>query len=121
MNGPSPAPLLELRPDGDGSRLRLRVTARASRARIAGVHGGALKLSVAAPPEKGKANREVVQLVAKLFDLDARDILIVAGRTSPDKVVHLPLPPDGAAARWSAHGGAPDTIPPRSRGRPTEP
>jgi uncharacterized protein (TIGR00251 family) len=105
---------LELRPDGAGSRLRLRVSAGASRSRVAGVHGGALKLSVAAPPEKGKANREVVRLVAKLFDLDARDVLIVAGLTSPDKVVHLPLPPAGAAARWAAREDVPDTIAPRS-------
>lgn len=92
---------LELRPDGSGSRLRLRVSAGASRSRVAGVHGGALKLSVAAPPEKGKANRDVQRLVAAAFGVAPREIEFIAGETSPDKVVRLPLPPDEAAARWA--------------------
>jgi uncharacterized protein (TIGR00251 family) len=101
--------------------LRLRVAAGASRSRVVGVHGGALKLAVAAPPEKGKANREVVRLVAKLFAVDPRDVSIVAGETSPDKVIRLSLPPADAAARWEAREGAPDSIRPRSGRRRAAP
>ena len=104
MNAPGVPGDLELRPDGSGSRLRLRVSAGASRSRVAGVHGGALKLAVSAPPEKGKANREVLRLVAGAFGLGPRDVEIVAGDTSPDKVVWLPLAPDEAARRWEAAG-----------------
>ncbi len=93
---------LEIRPDPSGSRLRLRVSAGASRSRVTGVHGGALKLSVAAPPEKGKANREVRRLLAALFGVAPRDIEFVAGETSPDKVVRLPLSPGEVAANWAA-------------------
>jgi len=107
---------LELQPDGAGSRLRLRVSAGASRSRVAGIHGGALKLSVAAPPEKGKANRDVKRLVAAAFGVAPREVEFVAGETSPDKVVRLPLSPGEAAARWAAGAGAPDTIAPPSGG-----
>ena len=101
MSAPGEPGDLELRPDGSGSRLRLRVSAGASRSRVAGVHGGALKLSVAAPPEKGKANRDVRRLVAAAFDLSPQDVEFVSGETSPDKVVRLPLSPSEAAVRWA--------------------
>ena len=87
--------------DAGGTRLRLRVSAGASRSRVLGPHGGALKLSVKAPPERGKANREVLALVAEAFGLAPSDVALVAGETSPDKVVRLPIPPDEAARRWN--------------------
>jgi uncharacterized protein (TIGR00251 family) len=91
----------EFTPEGGGRsvRLRLRVSAGASRRRILGVHGGALKLSVKAPPERGKANKDVVSLVAETFGLTPSDVEILSGETSPDKVVRLALSPREAAAR----------------------
>ena len=95
------ADALELSPEdgGKGVRLRLRVSAGASRRRVLGVHGGALKLSVKAPPEKGRANKDVVSLVAETFGLAPSDVEILSGQTSPDKVVKLALSPQEAAAR----------------------
>ena len=90
---------LELTSDGGGTRLRLRVSAGASRSRVLGVHGGALKLSVKAPPERGKANREVLTVVAEAFGLPAGDVELVSGETSPDKVVRLGLGAEEAALR----------------------
>jgi len=97
----------EFTPEGGGRRvrLRLRVSAGASRRRILGVHGGALKLSVKVPPEKGKANRDVLALVAETFGLAASEVDIVSGGTSPDKVVRLPLAPEDAARRWATGMG----------------
>jgi uncharacterized protein (TIGR00251 family) len=92
---------LDFTGDGDGARLRLRVSAGASRSRVLGSHGGALKLSVKAPPERGKANREVLALVAEAFGLAPSDVALVSGETSPDKVVRLPLAPAEAARRWT--------------------
>jgi uncharacterized protein (TIGR00251 family) len=93
---------LDLTGDGPGARLRLRVSAGASRSRILGIHGGALKLSVKAPPERGRANREVRALVAGAFGLAPSDVEIVSGEASPDKVVRLPVAPAEAARRWAA-------------------
>ena len=97
----------EFTPEGGGEcvRLRLRVSAGASHRRILGVHGGALKLSVKAPPEKGKANRDVRALVAETFGLAASDVDMVSGDTSPDKVVRLPLTLEEVARRWAAGMG----------------
>jgi uncharacterized protein (TIGR00251 family) len=92
---------LDLTPDGDGARLRLRVSAGASRSRVLGPHGGALKISVKAPPERGKANREVLTLVAAAFGVTPSAVALVVGETSPDKVVRLPLAPAEAARRFA--------------------
>lgn len=88
--------------DTGGTRLRLRVSAGASRSRLLGSHGGALKLSVKAPPERGKANREALALVAEAFSLAPSDVELLAGETSPDKVVRLPLAPGEAKRRFGA-------------------
>ena len=85
---------------GQGVRLRLRVSAGASRRRVLGVHGGALKLSVKAPPERGRANKDVLALVAETFGLAPSDVEILSGETSPDKVVRLALTPDEAKRRF---------------------
>ena len=86
---------LDLSPQPGGrTRLRLRVRPGGKKDAILGEHGGALRLRVTAPPERGKANRAVVALLAEALDLPVAAVEIVAGETSPDKVVALPLDPD---------------------------
>lgn len=90
-------------------RLRLRVSAGASRSRVLGPHGGALKLSVKAPPERGKANREVLALVAEAFGVAPADVELVSGEAAPDKIVRLPLSPGEALRRFAAKRDAEDS------------
>lgn len=71
----------------DGATLRVRVSPGASRDRIQGLHGDALKLSVRQPPEKGRANREVARLLADAVGASPRDVEVVGGHTSRDKTV----------------------------------
>ena len=101
--GPGEAPDFTPEAAGRGVRLRLRVSAGASRRRVRGVHGGALKLSVKAPPEKGKANKDVLALVAETFGLSASEVELVSGETSPDKVVRLPLTTEEAVRRLDVY------------------
>ena len=75
--------------DGPTIRLRLRVGPGSSRPGIVGRHGDAWKVRVAAAPEDGKANDAVVDLLAGALDVPRRDIEIVSGRASRDKVVSL--------------------------------
>ena len=90
---------------GGGVTLAVRVSAGASRTRVLGILAGALKVSVQAPPERGKANREVLQLVGETFELAPSLVTIVRGETSPDKTLRLPLGRDEAAARWERARG----------------
>ena len=80
---------IEIRSTFTGSRLRVRVRPGARKSAIEGEHGGALKLSVHAPPEKGKANDEVRALLAERLGIPRAGIAIVAGAGSRDKTVEI--------------------------------
>ena len=84
---------LELTPIAGGTRLRLRVKPGARKTAIVGVHGGALKIVVAAAPEKGRANRGVVKLLAEALGLPSSAVAITSGETSQDKVAEIALGP----------------------------
>ena len=82
---------LELTEVAEGTRLRLRVRPGARKNAIVGAHGGALKVSVTAPPERGKANDAVIDLLAEALSLSRGSIEILAGHSSPDKIALVPL------------------------------
>jgi len=67
--------------------MNVRVHPRSRRNRVAGEHGGALKLEVSAPPEAGAANRAVEELLASALGTPRRDVTVVAGHTSRSKIV----------------------------------
>jgi len=90
---------LDLARVGGGTRMRLRVRPRSKQNEIIGVHGGALKIGVAAAPEKGRANRAVLRLLATTFDLAPSDLIVISGMNSQDKTVLIPLPPDKIARK----------------------
>jgi len=84
---------LELTPASGGTRLRLRVKAGARKTALLGAHGGALKLSVTAPPEKGKANRAVLALLGEALGLPPTSLTLLSGQSGPDKTLFIPLDP----------------------------
>lgn len=70
-----------------GIEISVKVVPGASRDRVAGLLGNSLKIAVSAPPEKGKANQNVVDLLAKTLGIKRNTIAIVAGHTQPMKTV----------------------------------
>jgi uncharacterized protein len=71
------------------TRLRLRVIPGSGRAAIVGRHGDAWKVRVTEPPEHGRANEAVVQLLAKALALPRDAVAIVSGHSGRDKIVEL--------------------------------
>ena len=72
--------------DGDGKVvLRVHVQPGAGRTAVQGVHGTALKVRVAAPPEKGRANEACAALVAELADVKPGAVSLTSGATSRAK------------------------------------
>jgi uncharacterized protein (TIGR00251 family) len=70
--------------------LRVRVQPKARRNAVMGWRGEALRVSVTAPPEDGKANRAVIELLADTLAVPASSISLVRGATSRDKWFRLP-------------------------------
>ena len=93
---------LELTEVEGGTRLRLRVRPGARKNAIVGPHGGALKISVTAAPERGKANEAVVELLASALAISRASVAIVSGQTCANKVVVVALKPEVVAERLSA-------------------
>jgi uncharacterized protein (TIGR00251 family) len=73
----------------DGIRLHLRVQPRAARTAVAGLHGDALRIRLAAPPVDGAANEELVRFLAELFGVPGRAVEITAGHASRTKTVRV--------------------------------
>ncbi|MBM3860842.1 MAG: YggU family protein [Verrucomicrobia bacterium] len=80
---------LRFNESASGVTFAVRVQPRARRNAVAGVKGDALKVCVTAPPEDGRANEAVIELLAETFGVKQRQVAIIAGATSRDKVVRV--------------------------------
>jgi uncharacterized protein len=81
-----------------GIVITVHVIARAGRSGLAGTRGDALVARVHAPPVDGRANDELVDLIAARLEVPARAVSIVAGERSRQKRVRV----SGIDARTAA-------------------
>ena len=73
-------------PSDDGSfTLSIHAQPGAGRTAVVGRHGDALKVRVAAPPERGRANEALAALLAEEFGVKAGDVELVSGPASRSK------------------------------------
>jgi uncharacterized protein len=90
-----------------GADLLLRVRAQpgARRTEVQGLHGGAVKVRVAARPALGAANEALLEFLAARFGVPVRRCSLVSGEASREKRVRIEAPPRDAAERllqaWS--------------------
>jgi len=85
----------------DGVLLQLSVTPNAKRTQVDGLHDGALRVRLAAPPIDGRANEALVAWLAKSLGVARRDVVVLRGESSRRKQVAIAVSHD-AAARWLA-------------------
>ena len=71
------------------TRLPVKVIPKASRSRIVGWLGDALKIAVTAPPEHGRANAAVTELLAASLDVPTSRVHCVAGHASSRKLFEI--------------------------------
>jgi uncharacterized protein (TIGR00251 family) len=83
---------LDLREVEGGVRLKLRVKAGGRRNALLGAHNGAIKLSVTAAPERGKANKAVLALLAETLSVPVGSVEILSGSSTPDKSIRVAIP-----------------------------
>ena len=70
-------------------RIRVKAVPGASRDAIGGMLGDRLKVKVAAPPEGGKANKAIRDVLARSLGVRAGDVSLVSGQTHPEKVFEI--------------------------------
>jgi uncharacterized protein (TIGR00251 family) len=75
--------------------LTLHIQPGARKTEIAGPHGDALKIRLAAPPVDGKANAALIEFVAERLGLPKSAVRLVSGQTSRRKILEIDtVPPD---------------------------
>jgi uncharacterized protein len=73
----------------DGCTLSVRLHPGARKNGVTGVHAGAVKISLTAPPVDGKANEAVIAFLADALHLPRARVALVAGATSRAKMVRI--------------------------------
>ena len=73
----------------DGIIVDVKIVPSSSKDCFSGELDGALKIKVSAPPENGKANKCLINLLSGRTGLKNKDIVIISGKTNPFKRVKL--------------------------------
>jgi uncharacterized protein len=81
--------MLELQRSNGDVLLPVIVQPRASRNAVAGLHGGALKIHLTAPPVGGAANDACLRLLAGLLGLSRAHLSIVKGTKARHKLIRI--------------------------------
>ncbi|MBI4635796.1 MAG: DUF167 domain-containing protein [Candidatus Rokubacteria bacterium] len=76
-------------PRAEGALLRLRVRPGASSNAILGWQGDTLRVRVTAPPLEGRANRAVIELLARALGVRPSAVSLLSGERGRDKLLHV--------------------------------
>ncbi len=82
--------LLKKFKSGQDCSFKVKIKTNSKVNKIVGNLGGEmLKIAIAAPPEKGKANSELITFLSGIFNIPQKNIRIRQGETSPHKTIIL--------------------------------
>jgi uncharacterized protein (TIGR00251 family) len=71
------------------ARITVTVSPGARRSELVGRHGDGWRARIAAPPERGRANEALCELLAGALDVPRVAIRVVAGRSGRRKVLEI--------------------------------
>ncbi len=70
--------------------LRVKINPANNRSQIKNImSNNTIKIDIAAPPEKGKANKELIKLLSKKFFVNKNNIRIISGKTNKLKLIQI--------------------------------
>ncbi len=87
---------------GGGIKVVLSVKPSSPKCRVAGVDPRGIKVEIDTPPQEGRANKRLIQYIAKLLKISKSDISIISGRTSRHKVISIAGDADTLKSRFKA-------------------
>jgi uncharacterized protein (TIGR00251 family) len=70
-------------------RLDVYIQPRASKTELAGMHGGHIKIRVAAPPVEGAANDALIEFVARRLGIAKGRVRLISGKSSRRKALEI--------------------------------
>jgi uncharacterized protein (TIGR00251 family) len=79
-------------------RIEVYLQPRASKTELAGMHGGVIKIRIAAPPVENAANLALIDFIAQHLGIAKRSVRVVSGGASRRKVLEI----DGVSAELVA-------------------
>jgi uncharacterized protein len=79
--------MIDIRETKEGLQLDIYVQPGAKKTAIIGEYDGRLKISVNQPPDKGRANEAVLELLSKALRIPKSNVTILRGHTSRQKTV----------------------------------
>lgn len=97
MSAEQSTPVLNI--TGDSAYLRVHATPGAKRQLVGGLHDCALRVSVTAPADQGKANQAIIAALAKSLQIKPRQIELASGSTHRRKIFRIFQPPAELSAR----------------------
>jgi uncharacterized protein (TIGR00251 family) len=72
--------------------IAVRVSPRGSRSEILGVKDGNLRIKTTAPPTDGRANKDVIRQLAKVFKVPPSRVMLRKGAAARDKIFLIDAP-----------------------------
>ncbi len=77
--------MIDLQESDEGVIVPVRAHPKARRNAITGTHAGRLRIAVTDPPEKGKANNSIAEILAGALKAPCSQVHLMAGPASPLK------------------------------------
>lgn len=78
--------------DGGDLILAVHVQPGATRDALAGTHGERLKITISTPPADGRANRQLLHFLAKLFGVPKAGVELLSGGAAREKRIRIHQP-----------------------------
>jgi len=72
-----------------GIIFNIKVQPRSAKTEVIGVHDNILKVKVTSAPEGGKANKQVIELISRYFNVKKSSVKIIKGETSSLKLIEI--------------------------------
>jgi hypothetical protein len=80
---------LKIQKVNDGVVFAAKITPGSNRTAVAGLFDEMLKIKVSAIPQKGKANKCLLEFLAKLLGVKKKAVSIISGQTNPIKRIQV--------------------------------
>jgi uncharacterized protein (TIGR00251 family) len=81
--------MLNIKETGAYITIEVKVIPGMSKNELTGEQNGALKIKINAAPEKGKANKELVDFLSSRFGIKKADIEVIKGQASRMKSIRI--------------------------------